>query len=80
MSEEDDPFHDRELEIRRLCKQDAQFAAIWADYLEIRAALRRLATEAAPPPDVLADCRRLGRELADEIAERLATPGPQDGK
>ncbi len=71
MGDPDDPLARRELEIRRLCRADARFAAVWADYGEVLRMLRRLEVDPGAGPEALRDYRRLRAELAVELADWL---------
>lgn len=71
MVDPDDPLLFRELQVRRLCRDDADAAAIWEDYREVLAQLRRLRRQADPPPSALADYVRLRAELCEELTRLL---------
>ena len=68
-------FAARELEIRRICRSDNEFASIWEDYRQVQQVLRRLAEAPEPDGRALAHYRRLSGELAEEIDARLEGGG-----
>lgn len=66
-----DPLEGRELEIRRLRRQDAEFSAVWEDYSEVLAVLCQLGKGDDADPKILRDYLRLRTDLARELSDWL---------
>ena len=68
------PFDGLELAIRRKCKADERFRAVWQDFVEVREGLARLAGDPSDSATVLRHYQRIERELRRELQDMLEQP------
>lgn len=66
-----DPFFGKELMIKRLCRDDAGFAAVWSDFKEATHALAHWQREAAACEAKMADYENLVSDLLAEVQDLI---------